>query len=193
MRTLLRPCCVAIALYAVGGTGALRAQDLQGPTSSASAVSVVVRPSWQRLPPDQEHSDLIQNGVSDATSGNMRRPHFLALAGGAAAGFLIGTGAFALVPYRLESKGGDNIYLLTPTTAFLGGATGTPLGAHLANGRRGNYWLGLLATTAVQAAGVGLFSWQSFGDAPPAMKGAAYILLVQAPIAAAVERVTERR
>jgi hypothetical protein len=190
---LIRALLAGAALSAVGGTVALRAQGLQGSTSSASVVSVVVRPSAQRFSSDQAQSYLIHAGISDAMRGNTRRPHFLALTGGAAAGFLIGAGTFALVPSRLESEGSDNIYLLTPAAAFFGGAIGTPLGAHLTNGRRGNYWLGLLATTAVQAAGVGLFSWQSFGDAPPAVKGAAYILLVQAPIAVAVERATERR
>lgn len=159
--------------------------------------SVVLRPqlrSW----PDAEYAKgarpielriLAQESRAD-------RPSFLRLAGGATTGFVVGAGALGAIGYladRQASGGEVEFPIFTVPGVFIGGAVGTSLGAHLANGRRGSYWSNLFVTSLAQVAGIYVVRslWR---DQSQAFKvGGAYVVIVQAPIAAAVERATERR
>lgn len=121
-------------------------------------------------------------------AGGLGRPVLGGLAGGAlgaGVGFLAGLAANG-------SCEGDEVCVLPAFAgAILGETLGLPLGVHVAEGRRGSYPLGALASVGVTAAGLGLMSL--VGDSGPPAQGIAVMVPVAQLLASiAVERRTAR-
>ncbi|HEV2146545.1 MAG TPA: hypothetical protein VGR37_03935, partial [Longimicrobiaceae bacterium] len=87
---------------------------------------------------------------------------------------------------------GDEICLMPALVgAIVGETLGVPLGVHLAEGRRGSYALGALASAGITAAGLAGFAL--LGDSGPPAQGIAVLVPVaQLWASIAVERRTAR-
>ncbi|MEW5931380.1 MAG: hypothetical protein AB1941_28265, partial [Gemmatimonadota bacterium] len=104
---------------------------------------------------------------------------------GGAAGFLAGLAA------NRSCEGDEACLLPALAGAVVGETLGLPLGVHVAEGRRGSYALGALASVGVAAAGLGLMSL--VGDSGPPAQGIAVMVPVAQLLASiAVERRTAR-
>lgn len=114
---------------------------------------------------------------------------------GGAGGFLAG-GAAALVPADSDCEDeGDDVGLCRAIWVFAGGsavgAVGVPLGVHLANGRKGNLALSVLASVGIGALGiVGALSFEDSDAASLAILGALPVAQLASSIV--IERRTGR-
>ncbi len=125
---------------------------------------------------------------SPGYAGGLGRPVLGGLAAGAVGaglGFLGGLAAYSACE-------GDEVCLLPALAgAIIGETLALPLGVHLAEGRRGSYPLGALASAGVAAAGLGAMALVG-NSGPPAQGIAVMIPVAQLAAAIAVERRTAR-
>ncbi len=96
-------------------------------------------------------SPVERSARDDAPAGTREAPSFGALwaagvGGGVAGGLMLG-GVGRII--EGPPAGGETLYFLTPVGAYVGSSMiGAPLGVHIANGRRGRLWAGIMTSVA---------------------------------------------
>ena len=114
------------------------------------------------------------------------------MAGGVGGGMLVGVAGAQLGHVLVDEGSASWIPLGTLMGGFVGISSGIPMGVHLANGRRGTYFLSLLASTGVGVAGVLLTSSVRGSGAGGVYAALAGTVLGQIGVSIAIERATAR-
>jgi len=163
----------------------LRAQPLivADPAMPAHPHSVVIRAGAL-----QRREVQVQKLLRQAT-GEARRN--AALFGVGAVTWVVGTGGGALIGSQIDGRE-VHLPLFTMSFGYLGGAVGTPVAVHYANGRRGKLWLGLLTSVGADLAGGAVLGYSEVHGNAQYGLGAALVAAKVAGVVA-VERATERR
>jgi hypothetical protein len=166
----MRPAILALTLLLVAQPGAVQAQRLSDPVFARLAAA----------------SPTSATGLSAAAIPSVKPTSPAVLALGGVLGGAAGAFAGGIIGAKATDTCEDCALVGLAYGFVAGGSAALPLGVHLANHRRGNYGLSLLASLAIAAAGFG--TTLATHDARPMIA----VPVLQLVSSIAIERATTR-